>query len=741
MCYCGGESLRDDELKCGTCGQLFHNHCVQCLPGRQQLRGDCFYQFRCRACTGGLEEYERLNMSWVQIVWLSIYNIVQSSPGKEFVRWKEDICDFIDRNWDYMLSGKTRTPTWQNTVASVLSTHPTHFLSGFDKYAQSGWWTLQHMTPPQPGTNRAPKRSKGITPVRSSGGKATSKRSQRTQADQLKETSKSSDDDWEASPKRPRQRKNAASGSRPTKVSGRVVSPVLSDMQRPVPVSSSSSSSDDEPVPVSKQDGVDPNQNSKLEAKIDGIVDAKISSRSPLQSSEDVQAEALRKLGCIERDSLVIEAPGCSIHNQTPSIHAADTLRSGAIPLEHRPSPSAVLFSGGSSLSDITNDSEDSSDTLEHHRDFARISDAKSSFGASSVESRTAMQPRKRGRPRVHPLRDDAEKSSKRKKQGERRLRVMGLIDEFQSIHRLEVVMESDTASRRLYRKLRLRRLKRAQKLSLLNIDAIVSKSVREESQLQAMPWVESFSAVDGKIVPPPAIDPHKVVTRIRHQSIYGQSHTPYHRSFMSRLLGSAGGRDTWSTQQSWTSSYTGKALKPFIWRDFSSRPATMLLFHEILSKRSSYQGEIWKCVEKDSIDYVYFSREHLVQVNSILSVIFWPGIDVSENLTWPDFGVVALYKRLVVGCALMTPEFYLTYIAVRPGWEHAGIGRFMLYHLIQAAGGRDITLHVSAGNPAMLLYQKFGFKPEEFIVNFYDQYLPPDSRECKNAFFLRLRR
>ncbi|KAI9190594.1 uncharacterized protein BJ171DRAFT_543631 [Polychytrium aggregatum] len=683
MCYCGGESLRDDELKCGTCGQLFHNHCVQCLPGRQQLRGDCFYQFRCRACTGGLEEYERLNMSWVQIVWLSIYNIVQSSPGKEFVRWKEDICDFIDRNWDYMLSGKTRTPTWQNTVASVLSTHPTHFLSGFDKYAQSGWWTLQHMTPPQPGTNRAPKRSKGITPVRSSGGKATSKRSQRTQADQLKETSKSSDDDWEASPKRPRQK-------------------------RPVPVSSSSSSSDDEPVPVSKQDGVDPNQNSKLEAKIDGIVDAKISSRSPLQSSEDVQAEALRKLGCIERDSLVIEAPGCSIHNQTPSIHAADTLRSGAIPLEHRPSPSAVLFSGGSSLSDITNDSEDSSDTLEHHRDFARISDAKSSFGASSVESRTAMQPRKRGRPRVHPLRDDAEKSSKRKKQGERRLRVMGLIDEFQSIHRLEV----------------LRRLKRAQKLSLLNIDAIVSKSVREESQLQAMPWVESFSAVDGKIVPPPAIDPHKVVTRIRHQSIYGQSHTPYHRSFMSRLLGSAGGRDTWSTQQSWTSSYTGKALKPFIWRDFSSRPATMLLFHEILSKRSSYQGEIWKCVEKDSIDYVYFSREHLVQVNSILSVIFWPGIDVSENLTWPDFGVVALYKRLVVGCALMTPEFYLTYIAVRPGWEHARNWQVGLRSKYSTSG-----------------WAPFGFKPEEFIVNFYDQYLPPDSRECKNAFFLRLRR
>jgi len=54
---------------------------------------------------------------------------------------------------------------------------------------------------------------------------------------------------------------------------------------------------------------------------------------------------------------------------------------------------------------------------------------------------------------------------------------------------------------------------------------------------------------------------------------------------------------------------------------------------------------------------------------------------------------------------------------------------------------GKDVTLHVSASNPAMLLYQKFGFKAEELVLDFYDKYLPAESTECRNAYFLRLRR
>jgi len=102
---------------------------------------------------------------------------------------------------------------------------------------------------------------------------------------------------------------------------------------------------------------------------------------------------------------------------------------------------------------------------------------------------------------------------------------------------------------------------------------------------------------------------------------------------------------------------------------------------------------------------------------------------------------VVVCHKQLVVGCAFMTPEGYISFIAVHPEWRGLGIATFMLYHLIQVCVGKDITLHVSATNSAMILYQKFGFKPEQFIVNFYDKYYPEGSTECKNAFFIRLRR
>jgi hypothetical protein len=77
-------------------------------------------------------------------------------------------------------------------------------------------------------------------------------------------------------------------------------------------------------------------------------------------------------------------------------------------------------------------------------------------------------------------------------------------------------------------------------------------------------------------------------------------------------------------------------------------------------------------------IDYCYLRPDHVKQVNELLVETFWPGIDsmldyctfsdeflrtlqfpflVSENLTCPDHTVVVLYKRLVIGCGLMTPQ------------------------------------------------------------------------------------
>lgn len=70
---------------------------------------------------------------------------------------------------------------------------------------------------------------------------------------------------------------------------------------------------------------------------------------------------------------------------------------------------------------------------------------------------------------------------------------------------------------------------------------------------------------------------------------------------------------------------------------------------------------------------------------------------------------------------------------------------KYKFYNLhffpFQTCMTKDITLHVSATNPAVVLYQKFGFKIEEVILNFYEKYLPFDSKQSRHAFFLRLMR
>ncbi|KAK0497364.1 hypothetical protein EDD18DRAFT_151449 [Armillaria luteobubalina] len=143
-------------------------------------------------------------------------------------------------------------------------------------------------------------------------------------------------------------------------------------------------------------------------------------------------------------------------------------------------------------------------------------------------------------------------------------------------------------------------------------------------------------------------------------------------------------------------------------------------------------------------IEYCSLRASHLDQVHELLARSFWEGIDVSDSLDyWPErCTVVAMYKRLVIGIAIISSprETYITFLAVKPGWDNAQIATSMLYHLIQLNPHKDITLHVSANNPAMLLYNRFGFKAEEFTVGFYEAYLDPQSRSSTNAFRLRLR-
>lgn len=253
-----------------------------------------------------------------------------------------------------------------------------------------------------------------------------------------------------------------------------------------------------------------------------------------------------------------------------------------------------------------------------------------------------------------------------------------------------------------------------------------------------------------------------------QQQTLFSNNNNNNGRSFYSVLMGNEG------KLEPFPSPYSGRILKPFIWRDFefNSTPKQKQLdgicnfkqwrlkcVHKESERESKNCVLKWINVSKDeekigennnlneieslksSIDYSFLKPKFVKQVNQILVNEFWPYIDISEFLEYPDYAICALYKEMVVGCGFVTPEGYIAYIAVHSEWRSAGIGAFMLYHLIQIVPDKDITLHVSANNPSMILYQKFGFKAEEFVVNFYHRYLPDDSTLCKHAFFMRMRR
>ncbi|KAF8605801.1 hypothetical protein BDV93DRAFT_521165 [Ceratobasidium sp. AG-I] len=209
---------------------------------------------------------------------------------------------------------------------------------------------------------------------------------------------------------------------------------------------------------------------------------------------------------------------------------------------------------------------------------------------------------------------------------------------------------------------------------------------------------------------------------------LYSIKSTPFETSFASRL-------------------YEGLSSPATVFfEDWETMSPWMELMADLMDHyRISHPGHEIDKYNWAPITYTPIYAHHLSQVHDLLERSFWPGIDVSDSVKWEpkQCSVVALYKQLVVGCAFLseTMDPYVTYITVRAGWESAGIATFMLYHLIKTNPNHDISLHVSATNPAMLLYNKFGFKAEEFVVGFYDDYLDSQTRLCKNALRLRYRR
>lgn len=116
---------------------------------------------------------------------------------------------------------------------------------------------------------------------------------------------------------------------------------------------------------------------------------------------------------------------------------------------------------------------------------------------------------------------------------------------------------------------------------------------------------------------------------------------------------------------------------------------------------------EVKNCLNQNksdrySIDYVHLRPEHVIPINIMCEQHFWSGIDISECLNYPDYTMIALYRKLIVGFAFLVPnvthnESYLSFIFVHPDWRNfiatnknnnanssISIAQYMLFYLIQ---------------------------------------------------------
>lgn len=699
-CYCGQEpSPRDIPMvRCESCRQYFHSECIKCLP-IPLMYSDVYYKFTCSVCGHGTQHYSRVPMKWIQVVLLVLTHLtLRCNKTQVFFRWKEDICKFIEAHWKYLLPEKNKGSSWMGSVSSTLSINETLFQSGFSRFHTPGWWGLSEYT------NTSSDAS--ISMNLDNSGRCRQRRV--VVGDESKPSasipqSPSSQISSKSSPKRSNKRSNVVAFGHDSD------SGVTTIANTPLTGS---------PVRA-------------LE-----LADSPVSGNIP--DPKRKVSRARRPPGWIAQESETVSGK-VALHRQQPPLI-------DPIPLPS-PCPDMAIDVVSHEVSDVLR-------AQEREKEKVLLETIRVPL-VSPDESLALIR-------ELDTLISNAAVKSVLRGQME------------SSVHSVNQITVAVSAAMRLRRRLILQRTRRTLRYkSTLDLDGAVLNGIMMrkdygeggEIKMANVPAIQASQNWKERLWKLTEDDKGRLTAvvwgeagvekclkeRYALASKLGATPIPFTMSYARHVEGDAFLRDTLTMKDPWESPYTGNPLQPYIWRDRCMRPPMKRLLEWIsLGERpvatatahndsSALSDTVQQ--SRPPIDFAHLQRMHVDQINDLLSRLFWPGIDVSEHLQYPDYSVVALYKRLVVGCALMTPEGYITYVMVRPGWNRSGIARFMVYHLLKSNPSRDVTLHVSANNPAMILYQSFGFKAEEFIINFYDKYLPAESSECKNALFVRLRR
>ncbi|XP_016945249.3 cysteine-rich protein 2-binding protein [Drosophila suzukii] len=769
--YCEMAVEDDNYLECQECRRMVH---IKCLPHAStpgDLLGDIFFEFTCVKCVldkvqdstvpSSLEPIKevivRQRIPWLLVLTLTLYNLSIKQKGlghHGFFHWRTHIISFVDKNWNYIFGQNVRRrKQWTGSVSGALSHNsPEYFQSGLDVFQEHGWWKLAKpfLTPrsvlreyEKKQLRRLQLRNEKRLPATDE----TSCSSEISVTDHTKDKTQPIKVEADET--------NAAEGcARTIPYMGcqpKVMPPPLPQEAIPTP-------------PVPQENTIPPIQEPEEEPQHQplNMVQASLmdflaeslggDDFSMFGSLPGIMPPPLIGVGKSDffMNEPLLQAPSNSeglydmdtnigIPSTTKEVKRTKNIKEELIDDTKTNSTEETTIES----SEEQKEGEGENDQMEEE-DFqpriVQVTNYQAQEAGETVKeepldedmldedeaipetfpfiepckpSGFVRQPR-----RNWPWLQEAQESDDHAIPSEN-LQLISVYEEqklYQRLHRI-VSMEQECQIsipayvRRLYRKLSLRKWKRDHNRPIFNLDEHIDPLGRACLKMQG----------------------HQQAQILDRYQLLAHSRQDARSSFHARLAGC-------TQYELFESPYSQRVLHPFIFRSETMAPPWLKLMCEMQHRVNGSHPT------RSTIDFCFVRPQHIPAVNALLQSSFWPNIDVSECLSYPDYSVVALYKKLVIGCGFLVPdvgynEAYISFMAVRPSWQRSGIASFMLYHLIQTCMSKDITLHVSATNSAVMLYQKFGFKMEEIILDFYDKYMPLDSKQSRNAFFLRLQR
>ncbi|XP_051470423.1 cysteine-rich protein 2-binding protein isoform X6 [Apus apus] len=683
-----GDSLNSDEGDPSWMEEMSY-YCEKCqkwIPASQlreqlsYLKGDNFFRFTCSDCSeDGKEQFERLRLTWQQVVMLAMYNLSLEGTGRQgYFRWKEDICAFIEKHWNFLLGNRKKTSTWWSTVAGCLSVgSPLFFRSGAQEFGEPGWWKLVHNKPPtmkpegeklSASALKAKAASKPpLDPIITVEG--LRKRVSRNPVESAMELKEKRSRTQEAKDIRRAQKEAAgfldrSTSSTPVKFTSRGRRPDIVLEKGEVIDFSSLSSSDRTPL-------TSPSPSPSLDFSAPGTP-ASHSATPSLLSEADLIPDVM---------------PPQALFHDDEEMEGDGVIDPG---IEYVPPPSGTA--GACTVIASRKKVKTAEQIKQEVESEEEKTERMEGDSEDPEESNALLQVRGRDKRKPQQEKDAKPRAPKHTS--------VSIYEEKLLLKRLEAcpnAMSMTPEARRLRRKLIVRQAKRERGLPLFDLDQVVNAALLLVDGIYGAKEGGISRSPVGQATYRTTSQDYRILDRYQTMLPTMKGYRQQTTKFLYRLVGS----EDLLTDHSIVSPYTSRVLKPYIRRDYETKPPKLRLLAEI--RAYPHRNDVsWKAEPEAPIDYCYVRPNHIPTINSMCHEFFWP---------------------------------------VHPEWRRAGIATFMIYHLIQTCMGKDVTLHVSASNPAMLLYQKFGFKTEEYILDFYDKYYPLDSKECKHAFFLRLRR